>query len=177
MARSERTKGSLMKNGLRLALCGGAIIAPAMAGAQSYEPGNGALELWGPEGIAASPLWVQYWLYGMMATFLAGLIFALFGRLEAIVLSLGVLISVFGGQFLAEQMGWAYLSGYVALAHLICWSPALYLLLSRRPFLKERSVYAAWSALATAVVIFSFVFDLRDAAIYLDHVLELGVIG
>ena len=166
-----------MKNAICWALSASMMLAPAVAGAQAYEAGNGALQLWGPEGIANSPLWVQYWLYVMMATFLIGLIFSFFGRLEAIALSLGVLISVFGGEFLAGQMGWAYLSGYVALAHLICWSPALYLLLMRRTFLKERSLYAAWTGLATAVVLFSFIFDIRDAAIYLDHVLALGLLA
>ena len=166
-----------MRNGYLWLLCAGAAAAPAVAMAQTYQPGNGALQMWGPEGIAASPLWVQYWLYVMMATFVIGLLFAIIRqRLEAIVLSAGVLLSIFGGRFLADQMGWAYLSGYVALAHLICWSPALYLLLSRRTFLKERSLYAVWAGAATAVVLFSFVFDIRDAAIYLDHILGLGVL-
>ena len=155
-----------------------AVAAATAAFGQSYTPGHQALELWGADGIAASPLWVQYWLNVMMVTFVIGLLFAIIRqRLEAIVLSAGVLLSVFGGRFLADQMGWTYLSGYVALAHLVCWSPALYLLLTRRPFLRERSLYAAWSALATAVVLFSFVFDIRDTAIYLDHVLALGMLG
>ena len=59
------------------------------------------------------------------------------------------------------------LSGYIALIHVVCWTPALIVLLTRRPFLKDKSVFAKWSGLMTFVIIFSFVFDIRDAAIFL----------
>ena len=69
------------------------------------------------------------------------------------------------------------LSGLIALLHVVFWSPALYLLLTRRPFMKERSAYAVWSALATLVILFSFVFDVPGAAIYLDHIFGFGLLS
>lgn len=39
------------------------------------------------------------------------------------------------------------------------------------------SIYALWSGAITAVIIFSFIFDIPDAAIYLDHMLGIGLIS
>ena len=51
------------------------------------------------------------------------------------------------------------------------------MILTRRPFLGERSAYATWSAAATAVILFSFFFDIRDAVIYLDHMSGLNLLA
>ncbi|MGI9308728.1 MAG: hypothetical protein ACR2P6_05670, partial [Gammaproteobacteria bacterium] len=67
--------------------------------------------------------------------------------------------------------------GLFSLVHLICWSPALYVLLTRRPFLQERSLFTIWSGAITFCIIFSFVFDIPDAAIYLDHMFGIGLIS
>ncbi len=74
-------------------------------------------------------------------------------------------------MLLTSALGVRPLGGLFALLHIIFWSPALYLLLSRRPFMQGRSLYAIWSGLMTAVIVFSFAFDVRDAVIYLHHVL------
>ncbi|MEM9726412.1 MAG: hypothetical protein AAF909_13260 [Pseudomonadota bacterium] len=147
------------------------------AGGPVYEPGNGALQSWGAEGLAASPTWVQYWIYFMLAAFAVGLIFAVLGRLEAIVVTLGFVAGVAGGDAIAAALGVPPLSGFVALIHLVFWTPGLILLLARRRFLRERSAYGVWTGVITAVILFSFIFDIRDAAIYLDHVLELGALA
>ena len=52
-----------------------------------------------------------------------------------------------------------------------------FVLLKRRPFLQGRSPYALWSGAITAVIIFSFIFDIPDAAIYLDHMLGIGLLS
>jgi len=70
-------------------------------------------------------------------------------------------------------MGLLTLSGLVALTHLIFWSPALFVLLKHRTFLKQRSVYAGWCGLVVVIII-SFVFDVRDAVIYLRHLAAAG---
>lgn len=141
--------------------------------AQDYEAGHGALQVWDEAGRAKAPAWVRGWLTFLTLTFATGLFFVR-RRIEArwaVGGFLGVVAAAIGSQAFTDIVP---LSGFLALLHLIFWSPALYVLLTRRPFMKERSAYAVWSATLTCVILFSFVFDIRDAAIYLDHVLGFG---
>ena len=106
----------------------------------------------------------------MTAAFAAGLLFVWRHSIARWVVG-GLLMSVFTTMFILPAMGLTILSGLVALMHVIFWSPGLYLLLTKRPFLQDRSAFAIWSGVITGVILFSFVFDIRDAAIYLHHVL------
>lgn len=153
-------------------------ILPISAMAQdSIAAGNGALELWNAQGIANSPKWVQYWLVIMMGSFAFGLLFV-WKRIEARFVVGGLVIGLLFSKFILEQLvGLAPLSGLVALMHLIFWSPALYLLLRNRPFLREKNFYGYWSGWITLVIIFSFIFDIRDAAIYLDYMSGIGILS
>lgn len=155
-------------------LCFAAAIEPALA--QPYQSGHQPLELWDQVGRESMPGWVGIWLAILMTTFALGLLFV-WRHVEARWVVGGffcmALLTVSSTRFL----GLLPLSGLFSLIHLICWSPALYILLKRRPFLAGRSLYAVWSAAITAVIIFSFVFDIPDAAIYLDHMLGIGLIS
>ena len=159
------------------------IILSALAGlfasgafAQEVAHGNGALEIFDQEGIANSPAWVRAWVGFMLATFVVGLIFA-FIRPEArfvmapIILGFAVLI------ILSAGFGYAFpeVSGFIALLHLIFWTPTLIMLLRNRWFLKESTWFGRWTGVLTFVILFSFIFDIRDAAIYLDHIAGLGL--
>ena len=146
------------------------------ASAQAYEPGHLALEVWNDEGRASAPGWVKIWLRIMAISFLTGLVFV-FHKVEARVVLGGLFIGLMFSRGLGAVTDVVMLSGLVALIHVIFWSPGLYMLLTRRPFLKERSFYAAWSGLITLVILFSFIFDIRDAAIYIDHVTGLGLLS
>lgn len=138
--------------------------------------GNGALELWNQQGIANSPQWVQYWLIIMISSFALGLLF-IWNRIEARCVVGGLIIGLLFSKFILENvMGLLPLSGLVALVHLIFWSPALYLLLKNRPFTKEKSLFALWSGWITLVILFSFIFDIRDTVIYLDYMLGLNLL-
>ena len=149
-------------------------IDPALA--QPYASGHQPLELWDEVGRASMPRWVSIWLAILMTTFALGLLFVrrhvearwVVGGFVAM-----MLVTVASGRLL----GLLPLSGLFSLVHIICWSPALYVLLKRRPFLQGRSPYAVWSGAITAVIIFSFIFDIPDAAIYLDHMLGIGLIS
>lgn len=141
-----------------------------------YDSGHTALEIWNAEGQANAPQWVQIWLMVMLASFALGLLFV-WKRAEARWVVGGFITSLLVSGLVIPALGLVSLSGLIALMHLIFWSPALYLLLKNRPFLKERSFYAVWSGLITAVILFSFIFDIRDAAIYLDHIMGLGLIS
>lgn len=150
------------------------IIGTTAHAATGYQPGHTALEVWNAEGQANAPQWVQIWLMIMLASFALGLSFV-WKRVEARWVVGGFITSILVSGFVIPAMGLVSLSGLIALMHLIFWSPGLYLLLKNRPFMKERSFYAVWSGLITAVILFSFIFDIRDAAIYLDHILGMGI--
>lgn len=143
--------------------------------ATGYESGHTALQVWNAEGQANAPQWVQIWLMIMLASFALGLLFV-WKRVEARWVVGGFITSLLVSGFVIPALGLVSLSGLIALMHLIFWSPALYLLLKNRPFLQGRSFYALWTGLITAVILFSFIFDIRDAAIYLDHILGVGLI-
>ena len=135
-----------------------------------YQRGHGALEIFDNDGFGLAPQWVQYWIIFMAASFVAGLLFVwrepiarwVVGGFVAGFIILGVI---------APALGITGLSGFIALVHLTCWSPALYLLVTRKPFLQGRSPFQIWSGLITGVILFSFIFDIRDAFIYLRHIL------
>ena len=149
-------------------------IEPAFA--QPYVSGHQPLEIWDNAARASMPRWVSIWLAIMMTTFALGLFFVR-RHIEARWVVGGfigmALLTVASGRIL----GLVPLSGLFSLVHLICWSPALYVLLTRRPFLKDRSLYAIWSAAITGCIIFSFIFDIPDAAIYVDHMLGIGLLS
>ena len=142
--------------------------------AQDYQSGHGALQVWDAEARANVPLWVRIWLRIMQLAFVIGLIFV-WRQVEAR-WAVGGFLGVFATAVLSQMLtDLVPLSGFIALLHVIFWSPTLYLLLTRRPFMKERSAYAVWSALITFVILFSFIFDIPGAAVYLDHVFGIGL--
>lgn len=157
-----------------LLLLGLASIGPAFG--QETAHGNGALEVFDAAGMANSPGWVKGWIGFMMITFVIGLGFAtkrvqarwVMGFIVGGFIALGILTSGFGLP---------QISGFIALIHLIFWTPALIILLKNRTFLKESSLFAKWTGLVTFVICFSFIFDVRDAAIYVDHIAGLGLLG
>jgi len=159
---------------LGLLLCCAVLVEPVLA--QPYESGHQPLQIWDNAARASMPTWVSVWLAIMMSTFAIGLFFV-WRHAEARWVVGGfiamILVTVASGRLL----GLVPLSGLFSLVHLICWSPALYVLLTRKPFLQGRSAYAIWSGAITACIIFSFIFDIPDAAVYLDHMLGIGLIS
>ncbi|MEO0615734.1 MAG: hypothetical protein AAFY69_06320 [Pseudomonadota bacterium] len=148
----------------------------AIAVSGEYVSGHGALELWDEAARDNVPVWLRVWLRFLILTFAAGLFFVR-SRKEAR-WAVGGLVGVIATATMSQA--WTDivpLSGFIALLHIVFWSPVLYLLVTRRPFLKDRSLYGAWSGLLTVVILFSFIFDFRDAAIYLDHVFGLGILS
>jgi hypothetical protein len=144
------------------------IATPAFA--QQHETGHQALQLWNKDAMANAPVGVRLWLMFMLASFASGLFFVKKHVIARWVVG-GFLVSFFCGRLIADALGLVTLSGYVALVHLVCWSPGLYLLLTRQPFLREQGAYLIWSGLITMVIVISFYFDLRDAWIYLSYML------
>ena len=146
------------------------LASPVLAFAADYSSGHQALQIWDDQAKANMPTWVFYWLISMASVFACGLFF-IKRHVEARWLVGGFVLGLFFSRFAIPALGLVPLSGLVALVHLVFWSPALYLMLKNRPFIKVKGIYSIWSAMATFCICFSFVFDIRDAAIYLSHVL------
>jgi len=143
---------------------------------QGYEPGNGALQVWNEDGQAAAPAWVRGWLSFLAIAFISGLLFVWKHPIARWVV-LGMVANLLIGRGLIPALGIVKLSGLIGVVHVICWSPALYFLLKERPFTKGLSPFAIWSGIITFVILFSFIFDIRDAVIYLDHILGIGLLS
>lgn len=59
--------------------------------------------------------------------------------------------------------------GLVSLLHVLCWSPGWVLVIFDTDGRGDDMLYGIWSYSLIAVVSFSFIFDLRDAAIYVYY--------
>jgi len=140
--------------------------------AAGYEAGNGALQVWNEEGQANAPKWVGIWLMILGVSFISGIFFVRRHVIARYVV-LGMVANLIIGRILIPTLGIVKLSGLIGLVHVICWGPAL----TRRPFLEGRSLFAIWLGWITCVIIFSFIFDIRDAVIYLDHLLGIGLLS
>ena len=114
--------------------------------------------------VAALPMWVQYWMYWMMAVlFAAPLIFA-FWRPEARWLLLAMIAALVSTMALGMAVGWNKLWGAT---HLVFWTPVVVYYVRRWPVVEKRSVFGVWFVLALATMIVSLVFDAKDVVEYL----------
>lgn len=140
------------------------------AALQQYEYGNLALEIWGAKGRYASPLWVHIWVCFILFMGLTSIPF-MRKHTEARWAGGGILIAtVFFSLILLPILPIIQLGGMFAIMHFILWTPGLYLLLKNRPFFKETGLFALWSGAATFTILFSYIFDVRDASIYIPHI-------
>ncbi|MZR30991.1 hypothetical protein [Sneathiella litorea] len=159
------------------------ILAPVLAGlgsllwsatafaAEEYISGTGPLNIFDGAAMMAMPLWVKIWLAFLMLTFLTGLVFFVWRRPIARWAAGGFILSLATGHAVFGALGLPMLSGAISIMHVVCWTPALVLLLIKRPFLdrQEGTAYRLWSAVMTGVILFSFVFDIPDGLAYIRH--------
>ncbi|MBD5770874.1 hypothetical protein [Marinomonas colpomeniae] len=149
------------------------LILPSIAfGLDSqYFVGHGALDIFNQEGFLVTPRWVQIWILILIGTFIAGFYFAWKHSIARWAVG-GFIFSMTMGHTIFGLLNLPFLGGSIAIMHLVCWSPALLIFLIKRPYFNcnERMSFRAWSGLMTSVLIFSFVFDIKDALIYISHV-------
>ena len=136
-----------------------------------YSVGHGALDVFNKDGFLSTPVWVQAWLVILISTFIASTYFAWKHALARWATG-GFILSMTMGHTVFGLLGLPFLGGSIAIMHLVCWSPTLFFLLLKRPFFNnnEQVSFRIWSGSMTGVLIFSFVFDIRDTAIYISHV-------
>ncbi len=146
------------------------ISVSAIAAETEYAHGHGALEIFDGAGFLETPLWVQIWVVLLLSTFVVGFCFAIKHPI-ARWSSAGLIASLTSGHAVFDLLGLPFLGGSIAIMHIVCWTPALWFLLSKRPFLDTHysNAFRLWSAVMTFVILFSFVFDIKDAAIYISH--------
>ncbi|MEP3480709.1 MAG: hypothetical protein ABJZ55_15770 [Fuerstiella sp.] len=163
------TGGRVFRVGLVAAIV--MVVACGEASAADYPSGAGALEQFDAEARAALPPMMKGWLMLLLGTFAASVVFA-WKKVEARWALLGLLLAMLAGPAFYSAVGWPMLGGAIALSHLVCWTPVLVVLALRRPFAKREhgKLYRGWSAILLTVIAISFVFDVRDAWIYLQHV-------
>tara|TARA_R110002072_G_scaffold273413_2_gene434312 strand:+ start:46703 stop:47155 length:453 start_codon:yes stop_codon:yes gene_type:complete len=149
------------------------LFAATADAAEEFTSGYGALDVFDGQAFVGLPLAVKSWLVFMLLTFAAGLLFA---RKHPIArwATGGIVVSMLTGHAVFQALGLPMLSGSIAICHVVCWTPALVLLLIKRPFFDrdEGRWFRIWSAVMTCVILISFVFDIRDAAIYIRHFSE-----
>jgi hypothetical protein len=135
-----------------------------------YSPGYGALDVFNGPGMAATPLWIKVWFAVMVATFASGLAF-IRRHTSARLAVCGFLLPFLIAGPIFKALGLPFLGGSIAIAHLVFWTPALVVLLLRRPFFDSTkgTGFRIWSGAMTGVILFSFIFDIRDAVIYSSH--------
>jgi hypothetical protein len=139
--------------------------------ADTFSHGHGALQVFDGSGFAATPLWVQAWLVFLVTTFIVSFAFAL-KRPIARWAAGGFIASTSLGQPLFALLSLPFLGGAIAIMHLVCWTPALVVLLAKRPFLdpNESKWFRVWSGTMVFAIAVSFMFDIRDAALYVEYV-------
>ena len=145
--------------------------AAAAAAHPDHDLGHGPLDIFNSDALAAMPITVKIWM-GILAVSLASGVFFVRKHKIARWIVCGFLISIFTGDLFFRTLDLPMLSGAVSLWHLVCWSPGLFLLLIRRPFLREYEPYKyrIWTAVVAFVIVVSFLYDIRDAAVYIGHV-------
>jgi len=147
------------------------LIAPLVVNAAEYPKGHRALEVFDAQGMEATPPWVMAWIVASTICFVAGLCFVRRHSVARWVLgcyAAGFAVLVASAVFDSDQLR---LAGFNALIHVLFWPPALFQLLTKRPFLdKPVTAFSIWSGLITGIILFSYIFDIPYSATYLKHV-------
>lgn len=105
------------------------------------------------------PLWLQIWLMGVMTPMFFISFFFLHYSNEARVLVAGVIISHIP---MAVDL-FPVTVGAVGIIHIVCLSPAFYLLTKKRPRVVLKSAFGLWVHTMLFILAVSLAFDTRDA--------------
>ena len=158
----------------RLPLAGlGAVWLAATAGAIALalrDPGPvpHSLELWNNAARTSLPGWLVAWLAGMVATFLASVFFV--RRHVPARWVLGGFLASHALVAVLELGGLATMrTGLVSVTHVLGWTPAGIAVLRAIPGSDPGSAFGRWCRLLALVIAIAFVFDVRDAALYLYY--------
>lgn len=123
--------------------------------------------VWTEEARASLPQWVQTWIIFMLVALLSGLIFAK-DHVAARWVVGAVVVSHLASAFFLFVLGPETLKvGIIAINHVVFWTPAAIFLALRGAPKTKAILYSCWRYVALLVLIFSLIFDFRDAAIFI----------
>ena len=128
-----------------------------------------ALEEWNAAAREALATPVKVWLGLMMLTNIAAIGF-LKNHVAARWVFAGFVIS-HGLVIAMSAQGMSVLAGQVSLFHIIFWTPGMIMLLRRRSEIQYPKAYGIWATLSLIFYFGSMIFDVRDASIYIQHLL------
>ena len=107
------------------------------------------------------PEWVQLWMLFMVAIFLPVFIFMIWhkeARVMAAALVSDHILGLFTMVAAGPTMQW--------LGHVLYWPVAVAYVVLRYKQINWRSLYGVWLGVATASMVFSLIFDIRDFVIF-----------
>ncbi len=123
------------------------------------------------EMMEAMPAYVGQWMIWLMVIGISALILS-FKKIEARYIAGAYICSILAGFIVGRIVGAEnYHYGSISLLHVIFWTPAVVAILRRLKSINFKSFYGVWLILALATMIFSLVYDWRDAITYLGLIL------
>ena len=141
-------------------------LAPMSQVIWAQDSGHGALEVWDKEAMENVPVIIKAWLATMGVSFLLSAIFIKHHTTARLALA-GFLFGLALTKFILPYFDIVVFSGLVATIHLLAWTPAYVLLLKDGHIMAFHSWYQRWRLWILAVIKISFIFDIRDAFIFL----------
>lgn len=136
-----------------------------------YKKGHHALDIFDGK-MEGTPRWVKIWILLSTAWLALGLCFVWHQPIARWVVGCCVagIMALIVSTFISKSV-LLRLSGFNALSHVIFWPPALYQLLVEQPFLAtDVTAFSIWSGGVTAIMLFSYFFDIPYSVTYLKHV-------
>ena len=114
------------------------------------------------------PAWLYAWLFFMMATYLASLLFvrqhaAARWVFAGVVASHAMVAAIEFGELAVLR------KGLVSLTHVLGWTPALVVMLRELARVPGDTRYGIWCRVLVPVMAIALVFDYRDAGMYLYY--------
>jgi hypothetical protein len=127
-----------------------------------------SLEVWDNAARTSLPVWLMAWLGLLVVTFLGSLAFvrhhvAARWVLGGFVLSHGIVAIIEGGGLATMR------NGLVSVTHVLGWTLSAVALIGALPSTDPRTPYGFWCRALLAIIAIAFVFDVRDAALYLYY--------
>lgn len=137
-------------------------------GASAAAPVPHSLEVWDHAARTSLPVWLMAWLGLLVVTFLGSLAFvrhhaAARWVLGGFVLSHAI-VAIVEGAGLATMR-----TGLVSVTHVLGWTLSAVALIGALPGTDPRTPYGIWCRVLLAIIAIAFVFDVRDAALYLYY--------
>ena len=144
------------------------VVLGVMAMSVSEAGASYALEAWNMETRLSLPIWLGVWLLGVLLPANLASVFFVRNHVAARWVLGGFFCSHLWLTIVEVTGAFVVQGGLVSLGHIIFWSPAIYALYRYRSEIKLPSAYGIWACVMIFVYGVSMIFDVRDAAIWIN---------